>query len=126
MESNLIEGLMVLLLFLGYLVLWKTKKRELVKINGDDPEVIYKDRRPTQKYFANLSRLLTVAIALLIVIHSKGVEGIAGFNQIKSLDNSAANLIGFALGLGGLALCRLAQLQMGNSWRVGLDSQNYT
>jgi len=49
-----------------------------LKVNGDDPEVIYKDRRPSQRYFANQSRLLAVSIALLIVIHSKGIEGFSG------------------------------------------------
>ncbi len=82
MESSLIEGSMVLILFLGYLVLWKIKKRELLRINGNDPEVIYNDRRPTQKFFGNLSRLLSVSIGLLIVIPSLGVKNIAGFNQI--------------------------------------------
>jgi protein-S-isoprenylcysteine O-methyltransferase Ste14 len=126
MESRLIEGLMVLVLFLGYRVLWKIKKRELLRVNGDDPEVIYNDSRPTQRYFGSLSRLLSVSIVLLIVIHSKGVTDIAGFYQMDLLDYDIFDFIGFVLGFGGLALCWQAQRQMGNSWRVGLDRKNKT
>jgi protein-S-isoprenylcysteine O-methyltransferase Ste14 len=126
MESSQIEGCMVLFIFLGYLVLWKTKKRELLRINGDDPEVIYNDSRPTQKFFANLSRLLSISVALLIVIHSSGIKDIAGFHQMDLLDNVTVDFIGFLLGLGGLILCRQAQRQMGISWRVGIDNQNKT
>jgi protein-S-isoprenylcysteine O-methyltransferase Ste14 len=94
--------------------------------NGDDPEVIYNDSRPTQKFFANLSRLLSVSIVLLIVIHSKGVKDIAGFHQMELLDNVTVDFIGLLLGLGGMTLCWKAQQVMGNSWRVGIDRQNKT
>jgi len=126
MESNLIEGSMVLLLFLGYLVLWKIKKRQILRISGDDPEVIYHDSRPTQKFFGNLSRIMSVSIVLLIGIHSKGATDIAGFYQMGLLDNDSINFVGFMFGLGGLILCWKAQHQMGNSWRVGIDRQNKT
>jgi protein-S-isoprenylcysteine O-methyltransferase Ste14 len=126
MESRLIEGFMVLVLFLGYLTLWKIKKREILRINGDDPEVIYHDSRPTQKFFANLSRLMSMTIALLIVINSIGVKDIPGFYQLDLLDNDIVNFIGFVLCISGLILCRQAQRQMGSSWRVGIDSQNKT
>jgi hypothetical protein len=79
MVSEFIESFMVLLLFLGYLTLWRLKKRKMLKHNGDDPEVIYDDNRPTQKFFANLSRLMSVFIALLIVLHSAGVKENFGF-----------------------------------------------
>ena len=126
MAFEIIEGSMGLTLFLGYLVLWKLKKRQMMKHNGDDPEVIYSDSRPTQKFFANLSRLMSISIALLIVFHSLGIKEICGFSQLELLDNDAVNFIGFALGLCGLVLCRLAQQQMGSSWRVGIDRQEKT
>ena len=126
MESRLIEGFMVLVLFLGYLTLWKIKKRNMLRTNGDDPEVIYNDSRPTQKFFGNLSRLLSVSIGLLIVIHSLGVKNIAAFHQMELLDNVTVDFIGLLFGLGGLTLCRQAQQEMGRSWRVGIDRQNKT
>jgi protein-S-isoprenylcysteine O-methyltransferase Ste14 len=126
MEIELIEGFMVLSLFLGYLALWRLKKRKILRHNGDDPEVIYNDNRPTQKFFANLSRVLSISIALLIVLHSAGVKDNFGFYQIDFLDNDTVNFIGFVLGLLGLFLCRRTQQEMGNSWRVGIDRQKKT
>ncbi len=126
MESELIEGSMVLTLFLGYLALWRLKKRKMLRHNGYDPEVIYDDNRPTQKFFANLSRVLSVFIALLIVLHSVGFKDDFGFYPIDFLDNEIFNIIGFVLGLSGLLLCWRAQQEMGNSWRVGIDRQKKT
>jgi protein-S-isoprenylcysteine O-methyltransferase Ste14 len=126
MDFELIEGSMVLTLFLGYLALWRLKKRKMLRYNGDNPEVIYADNRPTQKFFANLLRLMSVFIALLIVFHSAGVNYNFGFYPIEFLDNSTVNIIGFVLGLIGLLLCWRAQQEMDHSWRVGIDRQNKT
>lgn len=126
MEFNFIEGCMVLTLFLGYLSLWRLKKREMLKTNGGDPEVIYSDNRPSQKFFANLSRLMSISVALLIVFHSTSFKNISGFYPIEFLDNDTANIIGFILGLSGLLLCWRAQKEMGGSWRVGIDRHNKT
>jgi protein-S-isoprenylcysteine O-methyltransferase Ste14 len=126
MEIKLIEGFMVLSLFLGYLALWRFKKRKMLRHNGDDPEVIYDDNRPSQKFFANLSRLMSVFIALLIVLHGAGVKDNFGFYPIEFLDNETINIIGFVLGLTGLLLCWRAQQEMGNSWPVGIDRQKKT
>jgi len=126
MESELIEGSMVLTLFLGYLALWRLKKRKMLRHNGGDPEVIYDDNRPSQKFFSNLSRVLSVFIALLIFLHGAGVKNNFGFYPIDFLDNDTFNIIGFVLGLSGLLLCWRAQQEMGNSWRVGIDRQKKT
>jgi protein-S-isoprenylcysteine O-methyltransferase Ste14 len=126
MEFELIEGCMVLTLFLGYLSLWRLKKHKMLIANGHDPEVIYNDNRPSQKFFANLSRIMSVSIALLIILHSTGFKYNFGLYPIEFLDNDSANIIGFFLGLCGLLLCWRAQKVMGNSWRVGIDRQNKT
>ena len=121
METKLGEGFMVILLFLGYLTLWKIKKFRLLRQSGNDPEVIYTDKRPTQKYFAQLSRVMSISFAVLIVLHSIGVQDIFGFYKFRIMDNAAIDFSGFLLGLGGLILCWRAQRDMGESWRVGID-----
>jgi protein-S-isoprenylcysteine O-methyltransferase Ste14 len=98
----------------------------MVRTNGGNPEVIYKDNRPSQKFFANLSRLMSVSIVLLIVFHSAGVKHNFGFYPMRILDNDTANILGFAIGLCGLLLCWRAQKEMGDSWRVGIDRHNKT
>ncbi|MDX2499455.1 MAG: methyltransferase, partial [Deltaproteobacteria bacterium] len=126
METAVKESFMVITLFLGYFALWRLKKRKMLRNIGDNPEVIYKDNRPTQKYFANLSRVMSASILLLIVFHSAGINNVYAFYQIAFLDHDIVNLIGFALGLAGLFLCWKAQQEMGNSWRVGIDKQKKT
>ena len=46
MNFEFIKGFMVLSFFLGYLVLWRLKKRKMLQHNSNDPEVIYDDNRP--------------------------------------------------------------------------------
>jgi protein-S-isoprenylcysteine O-methyltransferase Ste14 len=126
MIFEFLEGLLVLSLFLGYLALWRIKKRKMLRESGYNPEVIYDDDRSTQKFFANLSRVLSVFILLLIVLHSAGIKGISFLYQMVFLDNDKSNIFGFFLGLAGLFLCWKAQKEMGNSWRVGIDRQKMT
>ena len=117
---------MVITLFLGYFALWRHKNRKMLRQFGENPEVIYKDNRPTQKFFANLSRIMSVSILLLIVLYSAGINNVYAFYQITFLDHDMVNIIGFVLGLTGLLLCWKAQQEMGNSWRVGIDKQKKT
>jgi protein-S-isoprenylcysteine O-methyltransferase Ste14 len=126
MELAQTESIMVISLFLGYLMLWRLKKRIIVRHGGNNPEVIYEDDRPTQRFFANLSRVMSVGIVLLIVLHGSGVKDNFVLHQMAFLNNEVANFIGFTLGLFGLLLCWKAQREMGNSWRVGIDRQNRT
>jgi protein-S-isoprenylcysteine O-methyltransferase Ste14 len=126
MEFEQIEGIMVLTLFLGYLALWRIKKQNVKSHIGNDPEVIYDDKRPTQKFFANLSRVMSITIALLIVLHGAGLGSNFVLYQIVILDTDIVNFIGFILGVFGLILCWRAQQEMGNSWRVGIDRKNKT
>ena len=126
MGGAISEGLMLVILFIGYLALWRHKRRKMLVQNGCDPEVIYLDRRPTQKFFARLSRVMSIAAALLIVFHSAGARYHFGFYQFNLLDKDAVNIVGFLLGLIGLFLCWKAQQEMGDTWRVGIDRQIQT
>jgi protein-S-isoprenylcysteine O-methyltransferase Ste14 len=125
-EAEIMESFMVVTLFLGYLLVWRLKKHTMLRHAGLDPEVIYDDSRPTQKFFAALSRVLSVGIVLLIVFHGAGFKNVYAFDQISFIDSDTVNIIGFILGLGGLLLCWMAQREMGHSWRVGIDKQNKT
>lgn len=126
MELVHIEGAMVLSLFIGYLGLWRRKKRQMVGQNGENPEVIYADDRPTQQFFIGLSRVMSVLVVVLIVLHSAGVKDNIALHPIDLLDNGAVDAAGFMLGVMGLLLCWRAQRDMGTSWRVGIDKKNRT
>jgi protein-S-isoprenylcysteine O-methyltransferase Ste14 len=126
MQTRVIEGALVLVLFLGYLVIWKLKQKYQSRRFGVDPEVLYNDTRPTQQYFAKLSRLLAIFIFILIVFHMLDFQNLPGFYRIHFFDRKIFDYVGFAVGILGLLICLTAQIEMGNSWRVGIDRERKT
>ena len=126
MQINLIEGALVTLLFAGYLILWKVKKNVQKKQTGVDPEVMYSDTRPSQKYFVHLSRLMIVSIISLIGLHMFEFINIPGFIRIDYFNGIFFDMIGFGIGLSGLLMCLIAQINLGSSWRVGIDRKKKT
>lgn len=109
------------ILFLGYLILWYIKRREIFKSDGVDVNVIFRATRPIQKYFGILEKVMTISIVLIIIIHAFFKDDFAATNYINCLDNQQIKILGFIIGLGGLLICRIAQVTIGKSWRVGID-----
>jgi protein-S-isoprenylcysteine O-methyltransferase Ste14 len=126
MPSIIIEVGLVSILFIGYVVLWKVKKHSLMKEIKIDPEVIHRDTRPTQVFFSQLTRILTASVIALIILHGLNISNIPGFYRINIFDHRVINYLGFALGTLGLLICVIAQIKMGNSWRVGIDQDQTT
>jgi protein-S-isoprenylcysteine O-methyltransferase Ste14 len=125
-QPNIIQGILVSVLFVGYSLLWALKRKQQQAATGKNTEVMYQDTRPTQLYFARLSRVMTLIVLLLIGLHMAGLNHVPGFYTVSLLDTSLVNGLGFIIGLIGLSLCWLAQWTMGNAWRVGIDKQNET
>lgn len=125
-NPKIIEGILVATLFLGYPLLWAIKRKQQQALTGKNPEVMYHDQRPTQFYFARLSKVMTAVVILLILLHTAGLNDILGFYYVSFLDVVWINGLGFVVGLIGLTLCWLAQRTMGNAWRVGIDKENET
>lgn len=123
MGGILIETSMVLLLLSGYYALWQIRKRRMIKQIAIDPEVIYTDSRPSQRFFSFLTKVLSVSLVSIILLHSTNT---VAFSEIGFLTGSIFNLIGFLIGILGLSLCWRAQNEMGASWRVGIDINNVT
>lgn len=109
------------ILFLGYLILWSIKRRELLKSDGVDVNVIFRATRPIQKYFGILEKVMTISIVLIIIIHAFFKDYFLATNYINCMDNPQIKILGFIIGLGGLLICRIAQITIGKSWRVGID-----
>jgi protein-S-isoprenylcysteine O-methyltransferase Ste14 len=122
--TRLIEGLFSLIIFGMYLVLWKRKRRQQRSQTGIDPEVLFRDTRPSQRLFSSLSRIMTVSIGMLIGLHVAGISEIPGFYRVNALHSIWSDLIGLLVAISGLGLCYLAQQTMGNAWRVGIDSEH--
>lgn len=54
------------------------------------------------------------------------IAGLLGLDPIAALDNSTAHQIGVVLAVLGIAATALAQWQMGESWRIGVDESEHT
>jgi protein-S-isoprenylcysteine O-methyltransferase Ste14 len=115
------NGILTAILFLGYLLLWYVKRKEILKAEGVDVNVIFKAKRPIQRYFGVLEKIMTISIALIIIIHVIFKNRLAATNYIDFMDNPLFIAIGFLTGIMGLLICRIAQVTIGKSWRVGID-----
>lgn len=115
------NGILTAILFLGYLMLWYIKKKELLKTEGVDVNVISRATRSIQKYFGILERVMTISIVLIIIIHVFFKDRLGVTTYFDSLDNQQAKIAGFIIGISGLWICRIAQVTIGKSWRVGID-----
>jgi len=118
---NKLSAITSLVLFLLYVILWGIKRRELLKSEGVDANVIFKATQPIQKYFLSLQKIMTVLIVVLIVAHAFFRNRFVFTNYVDYLDKSLFKAIGFVVGILGLSLCRIAQVTIGKSWRVGID-----
>ena len=125
-EARLVETGLVVLLFAGYVGLWRLKRARDIRRTGVDPEVLAQASSPLQKYFAKLVTVITSLVVVLIGVHSLAPTSWPPLVRVDALDRWLFDLIGAAVGLSGLALCALAQSTMGSSWRVGIDQGHPT
>src|SRR5262245_40232308 len=64
------------------------------------------------------STMFVVSIVLLAI---GPVADLAGAARIAALDSAPVAVIGFVVAVAGIALTTVAQLSMGDSWRIGVD-----
>ncbi|NQV36597.1 MAG: isoprenylcysteine carboxylmethyltransferase family protein [Candidatus Marinimicrobia bacterium] len=125
-EPEILRGFSAAIIFLLYVVLWAIKRRAQIQQSGIDPEVIYKDKKPSQMFFASMLRIMTLSIIIILVLHTYGISDIPGFYNLFKLSDSMAATIGISISFFGLFICYVAQKTMGNAWRVGIDRDNIT
>ncbi len=111
---------------MGYAILWAAKRRVEIRRSGVDPEVLVDAKTPVQAYFAKLIRVFTAGVVGLIVLHGFGPTSWGASARLDLLDQAGIDIAGGAVGFAGLGLCLLAQVTMGNSWRVGIDVERRT
>lgn len=125
-DSDLRGTVYAAILFGGYLALWTVKRYRQRRVTGEDPEVFGEATDRLQQYFARVTKVLTGAVVLLLIVHAVGPNDVWGFRRLTPLDAPWVDHLGLAVGLGGLVLCYVAQTTMGTSWRVGIDEENRT
>lgn len=116
----------VAVLFGGFVALWAIKRAELRRRDGVDPLVMGASTDPLQRYFARMTVVIEAAFVVLIVLHAAGLYDVWGFQRLPAFDPAWVDVLGFCVGLAGLALCRWAQVSMGGAWRVGIDEERRT
>ncbi len=120
------EVIFVVVLFFGYMALWAIKRRAQKRTTGIDPEVIGSATVPSQRFFNAITRVLTIYIVIMIILHATGIQYYSLFSRYDPLDTILFDITGFIIGIIGLSLCGYAQMKMGNSWRVGIDEKRQT
>jgi protein-S-isoprenylcysteine O-methyltransferase Ste14 len=123
---NYLETTLVCILFLFYLVIWKVKRMVQIKETGNDPEVLRATKSPLQSYIYKIFLFLTFYAILLILAHTFKLSFYSFFTVWEITDEPYIDLFGFIWGACGLIICFIAQKQMGDSWRVGIDEETKT
>jgi protein-S-isoprenylcysteine O-methyltransferase Ste14 len=111
----------VVAVFVLYLALWFVKRVELKKSSGVEANVIHTATRPIQKYFGVLEKVMSAGIALILLAHPFLPQALVIRTRLFGEAFGATTTVGIFLALAGLALCRVAQVTIGRSWRVGID-----
>jgi protein-S-isoprenylcysteine O-methyltransferase Ste14 len=70
-----------------------------------------------------LEKGMTLAIVLIISAHVFAGGRFIATNYLSEIDTLTFKIIGLVIGVCGLLLCRIAQVTIGRSWRVGIDEQ---
>lgn len=65
-------------------------------------------------------------VLALVLLVAAPIADLAGVTRIEVLDTTWAATAGITLGVGGVALTLVAQLAMGDSWRIGVDPATRT
>lgn len=111
--------LILLVLYLVHnLVLTQFFKRKFKK---DDNFIGEKAPSELQKFFGKAFYLVLVYYGLVLVYLITGFNFWGLISNISIIDTSLIKTVGFILGIIFLVLMTLARLNLGSSWRVGLD-----
>jgi protein-S-isoprenylcysteine O-methyltransferase Ste14 len=121
-----LEPLIVIVLFIGYIVLWKRKRLQDIRLTGVDPQVLSRAKTPVQVYFARLLLFMTAMVVAIIGLHTFAPKTWPPLVRVTALDSLSVDMIGGLVGVFGLSICALAQTTMGSSWRVGIDTEHPT
>lgn len=112
-----------LLAFFGIAFIWRSVL--VWKRTGINPYVVGKTDKPID-FIESIYPVPIVILAVVTVVFAffPGVYRYA--TPIAWLENSVVKIAGLALMAFALAWTAVAQMQMGKSWRIGIDTENKT
>ena len=77
-------------------------------------------------FVGKLFRLVVLAVALAVALNAFAPAAMQWLTPILWLEHGAVAGLGWLLLIGTLLWIALAQVQMGNSWRIGIDTNRKT
>lgn len=75
----------------------------------------------TTQWWAKFGFIVALAAGL-----GSPIAGLAGLASLAPLDNNAVQVAGLGIAIVGIVATTVAQLQMGGSWRIGVDPNERT
>jgi protein-S-isoprenylcysteine O-methyltransferase Ste14 len=112
-----------LLAFFVVAFLWRSYL--VYKRTGVNPYVVGKSDRPID-FIENYYPIPLITIALTTLVYSVFPSVYQFATPIVWLDNTIVQIVGLGLMLFALLWTATAQMQMGKSWRIGIDLENKT
>jgi protein-S-isoprenylcysteine O-methyltransferase Ste14 len=95
------------------------------KRTGVNP-VTFRGADTAHDYIGKLFKIVMLALAAAVIIYAFAPNFYLYFLPIVWLENQTIQTIGIGLLLLSLGWTILAQIQMGNSWRIGIDEEKKT
>jgi protein-S-isoprenylcysteine O-methyltransferase Ste14 len=65
-------------------------------------------------------------VAAIVLLAAGPIADLAGAARFEALDSTAVGVVGFVVAAAGIFLTIVAQLSMGDSWRIGVDPNERT
>lgn len=118
----MLEIYLVVLLYLIYRVGWKIKQLKLKRKTGINPHILNSSKSGPQLIMRIFSILISLLTILIIIAHILKFELGMLFMHSAKLSYIHYDIIGFITGLLGLTICFYSQYKLGESWRIGIDS----
>lgn len=95
------------------------------KSTGVNP-VTFRGADTAHDYIGKLFKILMAALATVVIVYALAPNFYQYLLPIAWLENRPVQYSGIALLLASLGWTILAQIQMGNSWRIGIDEEKET
>lgn len=95
------------------------------KKTGVNP-VTFRGADTAHDYIGRLFKIVMICLTAVILIYTFAPQYYPFLLPVSRLENKTVQLIGAGLLLLSLGWTVLAQIQMGNSWRIGIDEEKQT
>jgi len=95
------------------------------KRTGVNP-VVFKGSDSAHDFVGRISKALFAVIVAIVIVHAFIPNAYQYVMPLHSLERTPVTSTGFVLLLVSLVWTIVAQAQMGNSWRIGIDTENRT